>query len=540
VNETLEYLAMYARFPLALRRFLQHPLTLEGAKAIIYQRMERREESFLRIAERCIYGHPRSPYLPLLNLAGCELGDLQALVRQKGLEGTLRQLREAGVYFSFEEFKGRTPAVRSGQAFHVKPTDFDNPTTHNVYAAHSGGSTGQSTRVAMDLDQIARRAPLQMVTSAAHGLLDAPVVIWRGIIPDSTLNAILQRACYRRLPARWFSYMGLRDSRHWVKYGLATYWVLVWMRLYGMRVPFPRYVTPDRALEVARCISDLLETHGRCLLNTMASHGLRVCLAAQEAGISLDGLVIGCGGEPLTAAKVRAIEQAGARYYSNYAVVEAGTLGNGCTRPVDYCDVHLFKDAFALITWPQRVEGFDITVPAFNLTTLLPTAPKVLLNLQIDDYGIVEERPCGCELESYGYTTHIREIRSYRKLTGEGVTLVGGEMLQIIEEVLPARFGGTALDYQLSEREDEQGFTRLHLLVHPRLEIADERAVVDVVMEALRRSSAMADAARGVWQRSGTLQVTRSEPVLTAHGKLMPLHLEQAGATRQNRRHGVL
>jgi hypothetical protein len=528
VNETLQYVAMYARFPMALRRFLQHPLTLDEAKAIIRERMEQREESFLRIAESCIYGHPRSPYLPLLKLAGCELSDLQALVRQAGMEGALRQLREAGVYFSFEEFKGRVPVVRGGQTFHVKPADFDNPYTYNAYASETGGSTGQSTQVAMDLGHLAARAPHELVTAAAHGLLDAPTVIWRGIMPDSTLNAMLCRAYLRDLPVRWFSHIGLCDSKHWVRYGLATYYVLLWLRLFGVHVPFPRYVAPDRAIEVALSIAEVLNTGKPCQLHGAASRGLRVCLAAQQAGISLEGLVIRCGGEPLTPAKARAIEQAGARCYSNYALTEAGILGNGCARPVDTCDVHLFKDAYALITWPCRVEGFDITVPAFGLTTLLPTAPKVLLNLQMDDYGVVEERACGCELESCGYTTHIREIRSYRKLTGEGVTLVGGEMLEVIEEVLPARFGGTALDYQLVEQEDEQGFTRLYLAVHPRLEIADEQAVVDVVMGALRRSSAMADAARGVWQRSGTLRIKRTEPVLTALGKLMPLHLEHA------------
>jgi len=92
------------------------------------------------------------------------------------------------------------------------------------------------------------------------------------------------------------------------------------------------------------------------------------------------------------------------------------------------------------------VPGSDITVDAFHFTTLLPTARKLLLNVESDDYGVVETRSCGGPLESYGYTEHLRQIRSFRKLTGEGVTLVGSEMLRILEEVLPARFGGSPLD----------------------------------------------------------------------------------------------
>ena len=77
-------------------------------------RMEHREENFLRLVETTVYGYPRSPYLPLLKMAGCELGDLKALVKQKGLEGALRVLRDQGVYVAFEEFKGRQPIVRNG------------------------------------------------------------------------------------------------------------------------------------------------------------------------------------------------------------------------------------------------------------------------------------------------------------------------------------------------------------------------------------------------------------------------------------------
>jgi hypothetical protein len=166
-------------------------------------------------------------------------------------------------------------------------------------------------------------------------------------------------------------------------------------------------------------------------------------------------------------------------------------------------------------------------VPAFNLTPLLPTASKVLLNVQMDDYGIVEERRCGCELETYGYTTHLRQIRSYGKLVGEGVTLIGNELLHILEEVLPARFGGTPLDYQMVEREDEQGLTRLFVLIHPRLEIADEQQVVETILNALSEASRMADAARTVWQQMQTIRVERAEPMVTARGKLLPLHIER-------------
>ncbi|MGH9200444.1 MAG: hypothetical protein ACRD2A_04320, partial [Vicinamibacterales bacterium] len=512
-------------FPFALRRFLKHRLTLEEAKQIVRDRMAHREEHFLRMIETSIYGYPRSPYLPLLKMAGCGLGDLRTLVRQEGVEGALRQLRDQGVYVTFEEFKGRQPIVRNGQTIPVTARDFDNPIARREFRFQTGGSTGAASTVASNLDHIAARAPNRVVTLAAHGLLGAPTALWRGILPDRGIGQIFFGALIGNVPQRWFSPFGRRESRSWLKYVLATYYPMLCMRLAGLHVPLPTYVNEDDAIIVARWAADTAKAHGRCLIRTGISRGVRLALAAQANGLDLTGVTLTGGGEPPTLAKVGAINRSGARFVPNYGMSEASQPGSGCVNPVDASDVHLFKDAVALFTHPYHVDTFGVTVPSFNMTTLLPTTPKIMLNVQTDDYGIVEERHCGCELESYGYTTHLRQIRSYSKLTGEGVTLIGTEMLTILNDSLPARFGGSPLDYQLMEAEDAHGFTRLYLIISPRVEINDEQAVVDYMLERLSESSSMADAARVPWQHARTIQIKRTEPVWTERGKLLPLHI---------------
>jgi hypothetical protein len=84
------------------------------------------------------------------------------------------------------------------------------------------------------------------------------------------------------------------------------------------------------------------------------------------------------------------------------------------------------------------------------------------------------------------------------------------------------------------EEQDEVGFTRLSLLVSPEIEIDDERTVIETVLEGMGRSSVAADLARVVWGQAETLRVKRMEPIWTARGKLMPLHMERhsAGADR--------
>jgi hypothetical protein len=515
---------MFSLLPLALWRFSRQGMNLAQARDLVHQRMAQREENFLRSVESSIYAFPRSPYLALLRAAGCEFGDLAALVKSRGLEGALRQLREEGVYVTFEEFKGRRPIERPGLTLPVTARDFDNPAVPPVFVVESGGSSGLAINVGVNLEQVQSRAPDELVTLSAHNLLDAPALRWTSILPTGSLRHILRAVYIGHAPQRWFSPLGLRDSRYWRRYALATYYTVFWARACGMPVPWPEYVRVQQAITIAKCACELLRSQGSCLVHCNPSRAMRVCLAAQEAELDLRGLAFHGSEEALTPAKLAFFEGAGVRFVSNYGGVESGRIGAACARPSEAGDVHLLRDAVALFSHPFTVENLGITVPAFNVTSLLPAASKVMLNVQIDDYGIVEERHCGCELEQYGYTTHLRQIRSYAKLTGEGVTLIGTEMVRILEEVLPARFGGTPLDYQVLEEEDEQGFTRLYVLIDPRIQLPDDQTVVSVILSALSESSPTGDATRRVWEQMKTIRIRRTVPLLTARGKLLPLH----------------
>jgi hypothetical protein len=185
-----------------------------------------------------------------------------------------------------------------------------------------------------------------------------------------------------------------------------------------------------------------------------------------------------------------------------------------------------------MITGHKDVPGFDPGVNAFYFTNLLPSAPKLLLNVETDDYGAVEVRSCGCMLEELGFTTHLSDIRSFSKATGEGVTLLGTEMVRVLEEELPARFGGSPLDYQLLEEQDAQGFTRIILLVHPDVPLDSEEAVVDAVYSSLRESGGVsARWAEALWRQAGTLRVRREAPRYTARGKFLPLRVDASTFT---------
>ncbi len=132
----------------------------------------------------------------------------------------------------------------------------------------------------------------------------------------------------------------------------------------------------------------------------------------------------------------------------------------------------------------------------------------------------------------------LRHIRSFSKLTAEGVTLVGSEMEHILESVLPARFGGTPLDYQLMEEEDAGGLTRVVLIIAPRVGFVDEGAVIEAVLAALRGASLGTAVGGGLLGAAGALRVRRAEPIVTARGKLLPLASGAADAGRGITRRG--
>jgi hypothetical protein len=519
-------LAAYGRFALGLPGFLRSPITAGEARALLARRLAARDATFLEFVARAVFAYPASPYRRLFAAAGCELGDVEHMVRNHGLEPALGKLQASGVGLTFEEFKGRAPIVRNGAVIKTGPRDFNNPLVRRHYRAGTGGTTGTPLRVPIDLDHLADRATQVAVAYAAYGVLDGPCAVWRGILPDSSgIGNMLRGARIGAMPRKWFSPVTTRDVRRSWKNRAATEGILLISRLAGVPIPRPEAVSFDSAVTIARWAAETRDRVGGCLLRAHVSAALRVCLAAKDAGLNLSGVTIIGGGEPPTEAKVRQIAASGARWIPTYTFVEAGQVGTGCVRPVDGNDLHFSADSLALVQHTRRVPGTSIDVPAFCFTSLLPSSPKVLINVESDDYGLVESRRCGCPLEEIGLGTHLRMVRSYRKLTGEGVTLVGSEMVRILEEVLPARFGGSPLDYQLIEEEDDRGFTRLSLVISPRVQVNDEGAVRDAVLAALAGGSDAADAARSLWTQAGTLRVKRMEPVWTARGKLMPLHL---------------
>ena len=514
---------MYGRFATGLRGFFRHPPKIEKSLATVRSNIEHRERNFLRILERGVYGHSSSPYLAMLRHAGHDLEGVRSLVAARGLEQALRVLRDDGVYVTFEEFKGRTPIVRGDLVLNVTDRDFDNPKLVSHYEGQSSGSTGAGTRVAIDFDHMAAVVDQANVYFRSMTGRDAPMAVWFPVLPASSgLMAILMMAVMGMKTERWFTPVTSADMKIPFKYRLATGYARLMARVFGIRTPGPEPVTVNDARIVARWAAASLAEYGECTLATYTSLAVRVALAAREEELDLTGCAIYGTGEPATPAKIRAITSSGASYRGSYGFTEGGLVALSCGNPVNGSDMHLYRDAWAVLQSQVQVPASSLTVDAFCFTGLLATAPKIMLNVELDDYGVLERRDCGCPLMEL-FPDHIRDVYSFRKLTGEGMTLVGSTMLRILEEVLPEVYGGSALDYQLMEEEDENGFTRLTIVVSPLVGPLDETRLIDTVLSEVARDSPGADLAHAVWRDAGTFRVKRADPTWSTLGKLLSL-----------------
>lgn len=518
------------RFACGYRRFVRDAVESASARARVHERLARREEIFLKVARERIYGYTRSPYVPLLRAAGCEFADLRAMVLNHGLERTLQTLAAAGVRISIDEFKARVPITRGQLTVAVQERDFDTPFLAHHLEAQSGGTRSAGTRVLVDLDFISALADDTALMFDAHDLWDCTQCLW---LPVGGTALIVINICAKlnRPAARWWTQVA--PERLSTRRRLWDRFIVTWGRWMGGWLPTPEHAPLSEAARIAHWMADELRSGSKPCLTTYASTAVRVCRAARQEGVDLRGAVFVTIGEPLTPAKRQAIESLGARIVVRYAVTEAGILGYGCAEPRDCDDVHVLSDALAVILHRRPVGSDRVPVPGLLITSLLPQSPKSLLNVETGDYAELARRECRCALGRAGLNTHLSGIRSFEKLTGEGMTFVGTQVMQVLEEILPARFGGQPSDYQLVEVEDAGGITHLELRVDPSLGPLDESRVVAVFLGALQVGRGMRPMAE-IWKQAQIVKLRRSAPLSTQMGKILPFHLvkQQHGEQR--------
>jgi hypothetical protein len=510
----------YLRILSGLHAYLRTPPPARWEPAI-QNGLANRESRFLETVRRGVFANPEHPYTKMFRLAGCSFGDLEEAVRRDGLEAALQALHRQGVWLSHNEFKGGETIVRSGERIASTQDSFANPLVEGKTENISGGSRSRGTRTRVSTAQRIHEEAYYLLNNLEFDLANRCHIIVRPILPSNT--AIYQ--CLRRLRLggrvdRWFSVSGLSGDP--ARYRIAVNSCVVMARAFGLAMPFPSYLPPNDFAPVAEWIAQRRSQGLDCAVWSSVSTAVRVAEAALEKDLGIQSTLFLTGDETLTAAKRAHVEAAGARIYTRYVTTELGPIGFACSRMQGNC-VHLFRDSVAVITHRRPAPFSGAEVNSLLFTAVTPWAPYIFINAEMDDCGFVEPALCECAFTAAGFNQQIRDVYSFGKLTGQGMTLVGSEVLRVLEEALPRQIGGGPGDYQLVEREGNSQ-TRLELRVSPRVKLSSTKAVRACFLEEVRKLHGGTVAA-SVWKYTEGVEVVSAEPFVTPAGKVLSLHL---------------
>jgi hypothetical protein len=504
-----------------LREMIRLPLASDP-EAVLREQMENRAGRFLGALRQIVFANPQHPYFKMFEEAQCSFDDLNHLVLSRGLEPALEALRQAGVWLSHDEFKGKEPIVRNGRHIAADTASFQNPLAPGVLEICSSGSSGASTQAPASLLFRAHRNCYESLTFREFDRAN-----WRWITLSPILPApwgLSRPVLAHKLGVKaehWYAAGGhLRDSGH---YRAVTRFLVAEARWLGVPMPPLSFLPPNDFTPAAEDIARARSRGRRTFVTGVAGSCVRVAAAALERGLDISGTRFYTAGEALTDAKAEVVRRAGAEAFATYWVSELGQVGASCSQIGGANRVHLFHDAVAAITHRRKAPGTDVEVDSMLFTSLLPFAPFFVINLEPGDHGVLRPASCNCEFSRFGFTAVISDIYSYTKLTGHGTTLVGTDILRILEEALPARFGGSPGDYQLVEQEAGTE-TRMVLRVNPQIGKVPAAEIRDFFLSEIRKLFGGALTSR-TWIHAASVEVLLEAPIIGRTGKILPLHL---------------
>lgn len=517
----------YFRLAKGLKPFLRTTLTVAEAESSIRQWMRDREMRFLRKLERTVFEYPASPYLKLFKAGGIELQDVHRLVGQEGLEGTLSQLRDAGVYVTWEELKGRTELRRGSWSCTVQEASFNNPTDRTHYVIRSGGTSGTPVRVPVALDDHAQSAPNWAYLFHAYGWLDEPLIFWTPA-HTSIANSYLRCAKFGKKYSKWFHLAGMKSFPE--RFRSTAVHSLI---RYVGGFPAPEKATMQNLEKVSDYLFEQLSSGFKPVVRCPPSAAAALAIEVCRQGRSLQGVSFLLGAEPVTEARRRTIESAGAKAVPTYGTTEAGWVGAQFPGDLITDEVRIFRDAYAVVR--QSRGGSTERQPGPLLcTSLRPAGPKVLLNAELGDAAVVEPVTATDSAAQIGYDLRMHSIRSFRKVTAWGVTLALNDLYVVLEEDLPRLFKAKVGDFQLLEEQSDNGISGLRLLVNPTVQASEEQ-LQRVFLDRLSRVRLYYRAMGEMLAEVGTFKIERRQPVTTVSGKVLPVVLRPSKAKEPRR-----
>jgi len=509
-------LGLLRRLPLYVRR----RLTYEEAVATVQRRLGQRAENFcLRVREQ-IWPEPHHPYRLLLENAGYRgPSEIASLIQQAGLESGLRELLRRGVYLTVDESRGRCEVRRGRLTFRVQSQQLQNPHTRREMMLQSSGSSGQAVSVSLDLDSRREHLANMLLTNVAGPMSPPPARSMWTIPTAASMGFNLDwQVCFGEPMSGRFSLIDPHQQQVPLRVRLGNLWLELLDKVLRLRTPRLQYAPAEDPAPVLAWIARVKRDGRVPSISTYPSAALKLAEAAASAGVDVSGTWIVSRGEPLTQVRRERLEAAGMRVQTIYGTTETLAVAYSCDRARLADEAHLLEDMHAIIQAGDDVPSLPAETVLF--TTLNPKSAMVLINFSSGDTAVLEHGGCGCRFEELGWRTRLHTIRSVEESTGAGMTFASTDAVRVLEEVLPQRFGGSPVDYQLVERESADGRPELEIVVDPGIGPVDAAQVVQVFLQELGSSSVTQQLMSLVWQDASIVRVVRRPPARNAAGKI--------------------
>ena len=513
-------------FPYRLRNFLANGVKLDDCEAELRASIATRATRFMALLGESLDKSPEGPYATLLRHAGAQLEDIREAVAKDGLEAALAALAEAGVYLTAHELKGKEDALRGSLRFRINPEDIR--LTHGGFESQSSGSNNKPQRATVSFRWLAQETPATGAFILANSLHAHRHAAFEPIIPGvAGMMYMLKLARLGIACEKWFARaIPFSNAFEQAYFTIIARELSLVGTLSGPGFARPETIESHQLDRIVRWITDSRAQGHKTCVRTVASNAARVAGTAMSMGVSLNGVTFMASGEPMTDAKRRLIEASGARTTVLYGFEPGGVwVGQGCPDPLHTDEMHVGLNTLAVIASPRRTAYGDASVNPLLFTTLDRSASRFLFNAENGDYAQLSERDCGCLMQRAGLTLHIHGVRSYEKLTSEGLSFPIAELTEIIESRLPREFGGGPYDYQLVEEEGAGAQTMITLRIHPQVGPVDETQALARLIDELGRADKKQRFMTEVWRQTRTFQIKRIPPRTSARGKTLAVHL---------------
>jgi hypothetical protein len=499
-------------------------------RATIESLVRNRAANFLSMAKG-ILADSEHPYTLLFQGAGCTYADLETEVGRNGLETTLSRLLAEGVYLTLDEFRRNTEIVRGGRHIRATMAHWENTAGKGpLKEVSSGSSGGKSLKTSHSLEYFQFRIACGRILRDELRDGQRASITMLAILPSSIgLAGCLSATKLGYRSERWFALGGGSIFKN-AHYKAMTAAIVARLRLAGADVPYPVYLAPDDFSPVAEFIARRKAAGVPASIVGMVSSTSRVAAAALDAGLDIRGTLALVTGESLTDAKRDLIERAGIEVYPLYATSEFGGIGMPCRQMRSGNCVHITRAGLALVSRRQESWG-DEEMDSLHITSLLPFAPHMLINVETGDTGVIERAACDCEFSRIGYDLQVRDIAAATKLRGQGHTLGAPELIRLLEEGLAQKFGGRSGDYQLLEIEGKAQ-TEMVLRIHPRAGVGSPEEVLAYFLDKCRHTYGGSLTVL-TWAESNGVRVEVEPPILAASGKFRAVRLLGSGVRRQ-------